>query len=118
MTKLTFATALFAAALAFTVLAAPVSARSAASAPQKAPHARAQHVEKAPPAFEAARAAFLQSLAQEDGKPGAPAARRPMNTKMAPVACTGDGGMTTCCGPCGCCTWSGFGDGAHCASNC
>src|SRR3954453_17836550 len=100
MTKLTFATALFAASLLFTVIAAPASARSAGPARQEAPHARPQHVEKAPPAFEAARAAFLQSLAQEDGKP---AGKRPMNTKLAPVACTGDGGMTTCCGPCGCC---------------
>jgi hypothetical protein len=115
MTKLTFAPALFAAALLFTAIAAPASARSAGPTPQNASHAKPQHVEKAPPAYEAARAAFLRSLAQEDGKPGA---KRPMNTKMAPVACTGEGGMTTCCGPCGCCTWSGFGDGAHCASNC
>ncbi len=34
------------------------------------------------------------------------------------VECTSDGPMTTCCGPCGCCTWTGDGNGPRCVSNC
>lgn len=110
MSKLTFYATLFCAALLFTVIAAPASA---------APKPRLQAAERvAPQTPDAAKIAFLQSLVQGNGKQTPKSPRGPINTKMAPVACTGEGGMTTCCGPCGCCTWSGMGDGAHCASHC
>lgn len=43
----------------------------------------------------------------------APTSARPRET-----ICTGDGPITTCCGPCGCCTWFGDGNGPVCKSTC
>jgi hypothetical protein len=112
MSKLTLYVTLVCAAVLFTVAAAPASAA-------EAPKTRVQRVERAaPPAADAAKIAFLQSLAQGNGKQPAKSPRKPVDNKVARTECTSDGPMTTCCGACGCCTWTGDGNGPRCVSNC
>ena len=113
MSKLTLCLSLFCAAILFTVSAAPASA-------EVAPKSRLSCGERTAPAnADAAKVAFLQSLAQGLGnkKPGK-APQKPFESKVARTQCTSDGPMTSCCGPCGCCTWTGDGNGPRCVSTC
>lgn len=113
MSKLSLFLALFCAAILFAVSAAPAAA---AGAPKNRQHC----VERAEPAnTDAAKVTFLQSLAQGLGsKQPAKSPRKPFGSKVARTECTSDGPMTTCCGACGCCTWTGDGNGPRCVSNC
>lgn len=113
MSKLTLYVTLICSAILFAVSAAPASA-------EEAPKSRLHRVERAAPAdAQAAKVAFLQSLAQGLGsKQPAKAPQKPVENKVARTECTSDGPMTTCCGACGCCTWTGDGNGPRCVSNC
>ncbi|HTG34623.1 MAG TPA: hypothetical protein VLB76_17020 [Thermoanaerobaculia bacterium] len=112
MSKLTFYVTLFCAAILFAVSAAPASAA-------EAPKTRVQRVERAaPPAADAAKIAFLQSLGQGNGKQPAKSPRRPFSNKLAREGCTSDGPTTTCCAPCGCCSWFAGDPSPRCISNC
>ena len=114
MSKLTLTT-LFCAALLVAALVIPASALPA----DQAPKTRSQCGERvAAPDVDAAKIAFVQSLARESGKQPARSPRRPSNTKAQPTECTGDGTWTRCCGSCGCCTWYGDGNGPVCKSWC
>lgn len=112
MSKLTLCVTLFCAAILFAVSTAPAAAA-------QAPKTRLQRVERTAPAnADAAKVAFLQSLAQGLDKQPAKSPRKPLHSKVARTECTSDGPMTTCCGACGCCTWTGDGNGPRCVSNC
>lgn len=114
MSKLTLYVTLFCAAIFFTVSAAPASAEAA-------PKSRLNCGERTAPAnADAAKVAFLQSLAQGLGskQPAKSPRKMPFENKVARTECTSDGPMTTCCGACGCCTWTGDGNGPRCVSNC
>jgi len=112
MSKLTLYVTLFCTAILFAVSAAPASAA-------QAPKTRAQRVERAaPPATDAAKIAFLQSLSEGSGKQPAKSPRRPVNNKLGRQGCTSDGPVTTCCAPCGCCTWYAEDQSPRCISNC
>ncbi len=111
MSKLTLYATLFCAAILFAVSAGPASA-------EEAPKNRLHRVERAAPA-DAAKVAFLQSLAQGMGsKQPAKAPRKPVDNKLGRVECTSDGPLNTCCGPCGCCTWYAEDRSPRCVSNC
>jgi hypothetical protein len=113
MSKLTLCLTLFCAAILFAVSVAPASAK-------EAPKSRLHCVERADSAnADTAKVAFLQSLAQGLGnKKPAKSPQKPFESKVARTECTSDGPMTTCCGACGCCTWTGDGNGPRCVSNC
>ena len=91
-----------------------------ARAREGAPKSRLHCVDRADSAnADTAKMAFLQSLAQGLGnkQPGK-SPRKPFESKVARTECTSDGPMTTCCGACGCCAWTGDGNGPRCVSNC
>jgi hypothetical protein len=112
MSRLTLYVTLFCAAILVAVSAAPASAA-------QAPKPRVQRVERAaPPATDAAKIAFLQSLAQGLDKQPAKSPRKPINNKLGRQGCSSDGPVTTCCAPCGCCTWFAEDQSPRCVSNC
>jgi hypothetical protein len=87
-----------------------VSALPGNDAPRSA---RLQGIERsAAPSVDAAKIAFVQSLAQDHAKP-AKAPRRSA-AKLGRVECTGDGPIMTCCANGMCCTWLGDGNGPIC----
>ncbi len=112
MSKLTLSMTLFCALVLFAAASKPASALSAGDAAKT----RGQRVERTAPAGDAAKIAFLQSLVQ--GKQPAKSPRRPTSNKLAREACTSDGPVTTCCAPCGCCTWFAEDQSPRCISNC
>ncbi len=115
MSKLTFYMTLFCAALLFSTGNAPASPMPG----DEAPHSRLQRIERvSSPTGEAAKMAFVRSLSQENGKQPAGSPGRPTSNKRPREGCTSDGPMTTCCAPCGCCTWTGDGNGPSCKSWC
>ena len=117
MSKLTFALALLCAIVLSTFTAKPASALSA----NEAPKASARCADRAAaPSADASKVAFLRSLVQQQSADPKPAhsPRRPMNSKLGRVECTSDGPLTTCCGPCGCCTWTPENASPNCKSNC
>jgi hypothetical protein len=66
----------------------------------------------------AEKIAFLKSLGFDKAKQPNQTSKRPGTAKLARTECTSDGPMTTCCGSCGCCTWTGDGNGPTCKSWC
>jgi hypothetical protein len=116
MSKLTVYMTLLCAIVLFALSSVPASARSAGEAPRAS--VRCEDGAAAPSA-DGAKVAFLRSLVQQQGaKPGTSSSRRPLPTKMPRTECTSDGPITTCCGSCGCCTWTGDGNGPNCKSWC
>jgi hypothetical protein len=117
MSKLTLVMALLCALVLSTFTARPASALSA----NEAPKASARCADRASAtSADASKVAFLRSLVQQQSADSKPAhsSRRPMNSKLARVECTSDGPVTTCCGPCGCCTWWPNESSPNCKSNC
>jgi len=111
MSRLTVYMSLLCAFVLFVLSSAPASALPA----DQGPRAQRCGERVSAPSADTAKIAFLRSLTQSLGKqPG----KQPMNTKMPRTECTSDGPMTTCCGSCGCCTWTGDGNGPNCKSWC
>ena len=112
MSTVKVSASLFCAVLLFALAVAPASAMPVNDSPRSA---RLERVERtAPPAVDAAKIAFVQSLAQGHvTKPG----KSPRQAlKALPVSCEESWffNWTKCCSEYGCCSWYGDGQGPVC----